>query len=104
MSLKLRLNGLIVTFEAFTQKTPVIVRNLGGMAQPIEESGGGFIYETDQELIAAMDQLLNDSSRRNRLGACGHKAFDEKWSVDAHLRSYFQLIRQIAVAPRSTGR
>ena len=93
----------LVTYEAFTQKTPVIVRKLGGMAQPVEESGGGFIYETDQELITAMDQLLNDSSRRNRLGAYGHRAFDEKWSVDAHLRSYFQLIRQIALARQSAG-
>jgi glycosyltransferase involved in cell wall biosynthesis len=90
----------LVTFEAFTQKTPVIVRNLGGMAQPIEESGGGFVYEKDEELIAAMDQLLNDPSYRNRLGAQGHKAFSEKWSVDAHLTSYFQLIHQIAAARR----
>jgi glycosyltransferase involved in cell wall biosynthesis len=94
----------LVTYEAFTQKTPVIVRNLGGMAQPIEESGGGFVYETDQQLVAAMDQLLKDSSCRNRLGACGQKAFAEKWSVDAHLRSYFRLIRQIGTARQSAGK
>ena len=37
----------LVTFEAFRQQTPVIVRNLGGMAETIQESGGGFIYNTD---------------------------------------------------------
>jgi glycosyltransferase involved in cell wall biosynthesis len=93
----------LVTLEAFRQQTPAIVRNLGGMPEAVEESGGGFVYENDEELIAAMDQLLNDVSYRNRLGARGHKAFVEKWSVDAHLTSYFQLIRQTAAAPRSTG-
>jgi glycosyltransferase involved in cell wall biosynthesis len=93
----------LVTYEAFTQKTPVIVRNLGGMAQPVKESGGGFIYESDQELLAAMEQLLNDSSYRNRLGAYGHKALNEKWSVDAHLRLYFQLIDQIATARKAAS-
>jgi glycosyltransferase involved in cell wall biosynthesis len=94
----------LVTFEAFAQKTPVIVRNLGGMAQPIEESGGGFVYENDQELVAAMDQLLADSSYRNRLGTSGHKALNEKWSVEAHLKSYFELIRHIAVVREDATR
>ena len=88
----------LVTYEAFTNETPVIVRNLGGMAQPIEESGGGFVYENDHELVAAMDLLLGDSSYRNRLGANGHRALTEKWSIDVHLASYFELIGQIAAA------
>lgn len=94
----------LVTYEAFTHNTPVIVRNLGGMAQPIKESGGGFVYEREEELVAAMDQLLADSSYRNRLGDSGNKALNEKWSVDAHLKSYFELIRQIAVAREDATR
>src|SRR5215813_478821 len=88
----------LVTFEAFRNQTPVIVRNLGGMPQPIEESGGGLIYNTDQELVSAMDQLLADTSYRNRLGARGYKTFQEKWTAEAHLKSYFALIYQMATA------
>ena len=88
----------LVVLEAFMQRTPAIVRKIGGMSEMIHESGGGFIYETDQDLITIMEELLTDSSRRDRLGACGHKALEEQWSIDAHLRSYFALIGQIAVA------
>ena len=88
----------LVVLEAFLQGTPAIVRNIGGMSEIIHESGGGFVYDTDQDLISVMEELLTDSSCRDRLGACGHKALEEKWSIDAHLRSYFGLIGQIAAA------
>ena len=39
----------LVTLEAFMQQTPVIVRNLGGMPEPVQETGGAFIYNTDEE-------------------------------------------------------
>ena len=53
----------LVILEAFMQQTPVIVRNIGGMPEIIQESGGGFAYDTDQQLLMAMDELL----RRCRL-------------------------------------
>jgi glycosyltransferase involved in cell wall biosynthesis len=96
-SLSLEVFALVI-LEAFMQRTPAIVRNIGGMPEIIQESGGGFMYDTDQELLTAMDQLLTDPSYRNRLGACGHKAFEQKWSADAHLKSYFALINEIATA------
>ncbi len=88
----------LVVLEAFMQRTPAIVRNIGGMSEIIHESGGGFTYDTDQDFITIMEKLLTDSSCRDRLGACGHKAFAEKWSTDAHLRSYLGLIGQIVTA------
>lgn len=87
----------LVIIEAFRQQTPVIVRNLGGMPEIVEESGGGLVYNTDAQLIAAMDQLLANSSYRNRLGLRGYKAFQQKWTAEAHLKSYFALIQEIAV-------
>jgi glycosyltransferase involved in cell wall biosynthesis len=87
----------LVTFEAFRNQTPVIARNLG-MPQRVEESGGGLTYNTDQELVSAMDQLLADASYRNRLGTRGYKSFQEKWTAEAHPKSYFALVYQIAAA------
>jgi glycosyltransferase involved in cell wall biosynthesis len=66
------------------------------MPEIIQESGGGLKYDTDQELLTAMNQLLANSSYRDRLGASGHKALEQKWSADAHLQSYFALIDEIA--------
>jgi glycosyltransferase involved in cell wall biosynthesis len=87
----------LVILEAFLQRTPAIVRNIGGMPEIIQESGGGFVYNTEPELIHAMEKLLSDSSCRNYLGESGLRTLGEKWTVDAHLKSYFGLIRRIAI-------
>jgi glycosyltransferase involved in cell wall biosynthesis len=86
----------LVAFEAFREQTPVIVRNIGGMPEIVAESGGGFIYNNEEELIGAMDSLLKDSQRRHELGLNGYKAYREKWTPEAHLKRYFELIEKIA--------
>ena len=86
----------LVVIEAFRQQTPAVVRNLGGMPELIEESGGGFIYSTDDELVAAMDQLLANPSDRRELGLRGHQAYLRRWTAEAHLKGYFDLIGEIA--------
>ena len=85
-----------VIIEAFSQKTPAIVRNLGAMPEIIEESGGGFIYNTDEELIAAMDTLLMDGSRRSLVGLGGYQAYLRNWTTEAHMERYFSLIQEVA--------
>ncbi len=84
-----------VIIEAFGQQTPAIVRDLGAMPEIIAESGGGFVYETDQELVSAMDQLLADPSYRRELGLCGYQSYHRNWTAEAHLRRYLGLIREI---------
>jgi len=87
-----------VIIEAFRQQTPAIVRNLGGMPETLEESGGGFVYNTDEELIATMDQLLADPAHRRELGLRGYQAYQRNWTAEAHLQHYFALIQEIAAA------
>jgi len=94
-SLSLEVFALVI-LEAFMQRTPVIVRNIGGMPEIIEESGGGIVYDTESELVRAMESLLSDVGWRNRLGELGFRAVAEKWSADAHLNSYFGLIHEVA--------
>jgi glycosyltransferase involved in cell wall biosynthesis len=66
------------------------------MLEIIEESGGGFIYDREDELVTKMDQLLVNPSLRNELGLRGYHAYKQKWTVDVHLRHYFELIHEIA--------
>jgi glycosyltransferase involved in cell wall biosynthesis len=93
----------LVTLEAFRQKTPAIVRNLGGMPEAVQQSGGGFVYRTDEELIAAMDRLLADPSYRNLLGMNGYKTYREQWTPEVHLGRYFALIDKVAAAKTGAG-
>jgi glycosyltransferase involved in cell wall biosynthesis len=93
-----------VILEAFRQKTPAIVRRLGGMPEFIEESGAGFVYNTDEELVTAMNKLLADPSYQSELGLRGYRAYQRKWTAEAHLERYFALINEIAkTRPRTVG-
>jgi glycosyltransferase involved in cell wall biosynthesis len=85
-----------VIAEAFSQQTPAVVRNLGAMPELIEESGGGLIFDTDTELIAAMDLLLTDQSRRRALGLNGYQAYLQNWTAEAHIERYLGLIHRVA--------
>ena len=86
----------LVAIEAFRERTPTIVRNIGGLPEIIQESGGGFIYDTEEQLFGAMDTLLQDPLCRRDLGLNGYNAYREKWTPEAHLKRYFGLIDKIA--------
>lgn len=87
----------IIIIEAFARKTPVIVRDLGALPEVVNDSGGGFIYRNDDELIAALNQLATASALRDELGEKGYRAFAQTWSREAHLQMYFDLLRELAV-------
>ncbi len=85
----------IVILESFTQKTPVIVSNRGGMSKVVNNSGGGgFVFNTESELIGAMDRLLNEPSLREQMGQRGYQALQQKWSAEVHIPQYLRLIEQ----------
>jgi glycosyltransferase involved in cell wall biosynthesis len=86
----------LVVLEAFREGTPVIARNLGGLPEMIREGGGGFTYDTEEELIRAMDHLLANPSARDELGRRGYQAYQRRWTVEAHLERYLALIAQVA--------
>jgi glycosyltransferase involved in cell wall biosynthesis len=87
----------IIIIEAFARKTPVIVRNLGAFPEVVEESGGGFVYRTDEELLAAIERIRHSPALRAELGEKGYRAFVENWSKEAHLKLYFNFLRKIAL-------
>ncbi|MBN2060684.1 MAG: glycosyltransferase family 4 protein [Deltaproteobacteria bacterium] len=84
-----------VVLETFRQKTPVIVRNLGGMPEFIEDSGGGSIYNNVSDLIAEMDYYLENPEESKERGEKGYRAYERLWSSRRHLDRYFDLINDI---------
>ena len=88
----------MTTIEAFARKTPVIVRNLGALPEVVEDSGGGFVYRTDEELLAAMKRISVSPALRSELGEKGYAAFVRTWSKEAHLKLYFEFLHKIAMS------
>ncbi len=93
----------LVVFEAFREKTPVIVNNIGGLPELMEESGGGFVYDSERELVSVMDRLLSEPSLREELGVMGYECYLRMWSAEPHLKSYLALIDSIK-ARRASSR
>jgi glycosyltransferase involved in cell wall biosynthesis len=89
--------GLIV-IESFARKTPVIVRDLGALPELVHDSGGGFVFRTDEELLEAVRQIGASPELRKGLGEMGYAAFVQLWSKEAHLKLYFDLLNEVAEA------
>ena len=86
----------IICIEAFTQRTPVIVNDLGGLHDVIEESQGGFAYRTEDELLAAMERFRTDPALRAAKGERGYRKWIERWNEDAHISIYFRVLEETA--------
>jgi glycosyltransferase involved in cell wall biosynthesis len=83
--------GLVV-LEAFARRTPAVVNDLGALPELIHDSGGGLVYRTPEELVAAIEQLRTDTALREELGGRGYAAVRSLWSEERHLEAYFDVI------------
>jgi glycosyltransferase involved in cell wall biosynthesis len=86
----------IIIIEAFARKTPVIVRDLGALPEVVEDSGGGFTYRNDEELLRGIRQIAESPALRSELGEKGYAAFVQRWSTEAHMTLYFDTLRTVA--------
>jgi glycosyltransferase involved in cell wall biosynthesis len=86
----------MTSVEAFARKTPVIVRDLGALPEVVHESGGGFIFRTDEELLRAIDCMAQSRQLRDTLGQKGYEGFVQRWCRSAHLATYFDLLSRNA--------
>jgi glycosyltransferase involved in cell wall biosynthesis len=98
----------MISLEAFARRTPVLARDIGPLPEVIHESRGGLLFRDDAELLAGVRQLAGNPALRNELGLRGYEAFLAKWTREAHLEQYFDLITKTAMGkfggiPWSTG-
>jgi glycosyltransferase involved in cell wall biosynthesis len=93
----------IILIEAFKQSTPVIARQIGPFPEIINASGGGELFGTREELLAAMRRLQADPAHRARLASAGYEAFRERWSESAVIPRYLDIVRRTAERKRDAG-
>ena len=86
----------MTSIEAFARKTPVVVRDLGALPEVVQESGGGLIYRTDEELLAALDRIARSPQLRAELGQKGYDGFVQWWCRETHLKLYFDYLSRSA--------
>jgi glycosyltransferase involved in cell wall biosynthesis len=88
--------GMII-LEALMQRTPVIARAFGGLEEIVNESQGGFLYQKDEELLAAMESLRTNAPLRKEMGERGYRMCEARWSEEVHLQNYFRILDGTAI-------
>ena len=83
----------IIIIESFARKTPVIVRDLGALPEVVQDSNGGYVFRTEDELLAAIENLGKSSIERSQKGENGYNAFLKWWCKEAHLKLYFDFLQ-----------
>ncbi len=94
----------LVPLEAFRDRTPVVARARGALTEVVRQSGGGLLFESREELAAAVRRLAGDAELRARLGDAGHRTLLEHWVESAALGRYLDLIRRLAARREGSGK
>jgi glycosyltransferase involved in cell wall biosynthesis len=93
--------GLIAA-EAFAHGTPVIARRIGALGEIVEQSGGGFFFDSLDQCRDQMERLRAEPQLRDDLGALGRAAYAKNWTVEIHLARYLQIAQSLIAARAHT--
>jgi glycosyltransferase involved in cell wall biosynthesis len=86
----------IVLIESFREATPVIARRLGPFPEIVAQSGGGELFSTRAELVAAMRRLQSDAGYRRQLAHAGYNAYVSQWTESVVVPRYLDIVRRAA--------
>jgi glycosyltransferase involved in cell wall biosynthesis len=81
----------LTLIEAFSHGTPVIARRLGPFPEIVEQSGGGVLFDTTEELTTAMQRLHSIPELRRQMGEAGHAAYRRNWSEEAVIPRFLDI-------------
>jgi glycosyltransferase involved in cell wall biosynthesis len=92
----------LVLLEAFVRARPAVVHRFGALAELADESGGALTYSSPGELDDSLGRLAADPALATQLGATARAAYLERWTPEAHLRRYFELIEELSPSLAAT--
>lgn len=82
------------TIQYMAVGVPVVASRVGGNIEIIEDGRNSFLAATDDEWIEKLSLLLEDASLRKRLGICGRKTVEEKYSVKVNIRRFVEVLKR----------
>jgi glycosyltransferase involved in cell wall biosynthesis len=86
----------IIVIESFRQGTPVIARDIGPLPEIVLRAGGGAVFKTPDELIAAMQKVQSDPAQRAAWAEAGQRAYADHYCESVVVPQYFEIIRRAA--------
>ncbi len=85
-----------VVLEAASMGTPAIVRRRGALPEVVKDIGAGMVFDTADELIAAVRRLAADPALRKDLGARARAGARREGSEQRHVQRYLELVASCA--------
>ena len=93
----------LAVLEAFSQKVPVIARKIGALKEILEQDrDAGILYETEDELLRALNHMVDDKPSGKKMGINAYEAYRNKYTGKKHLERYFELIYDIGRSNKKT--
>jgi glycosyltransferase involved in cell wall biosynthesis len=86
----------IIVIEAFRQGTPVVARRIGPLPELVERADAGELFESPDEMAAALRRIQRDPEARSQQGANARAAFSQYWTEAAVIPRYLQLLAEAA--------
>lgn len=87
--------------ESMSVGVPVVVRRAGGSAESVEQTGGGVVYDDEDELLPLLDDLAGDPSQRQSLSERARRGVARLFSEERWLDQYIALIESIRQSDRN---
>jgi glycosyltransferase involved in cell wall biosynthesis len=92
----------VVLIESFRRATPVIARRIGPFPEIVQQSGGGELFATTEELLAALARLQHGAARRT-MGQAGYNAYRTRWSESVVVPRYLEIVQRAAECRAERG-
>ena len=86
--------GLSV-IESFACGTPAIVHAAGGNREAIDATGGGYVYQSREELHQVLTAFEKDSALREVLGRRARRGHEQYYTRKRYLSAYLNLVTGI---------
>jgi trehalose synthase len=92
--------GLTVA-EAMWKRRPVVASAVGGIVDQVIDDETGLLVDDPRDLEsfgAAVEALLHDPAKAERLGRNGRRHVEDRFLGDRHLLQYAELLTQLVAA------
>jgi glycosyltransferase involved in cell wall biosynthesis len=89
-----------VVLEAASVGTPAIVRRRGALPEVVERLEAGFVFDTDDDLAAAVRKLVSDPQLRRDLGERARAGAAREGNEQLHVDRYLELVEACGSAAR----
>ena len=84
----------IAAIEALRAKLPVVLTDVGGCRELIEDNGY-LVHPSIDEITDAVVDFGKDVEKQKRMSDASYRLFKEKFTVDAMIKGYSEIIREV---------